>query len=111
MSHRTKSTVMRAQEQRQGCSHCKILIGRGESASAISGPNEGSLGFVVGGVGGREWDSVSLAFAAKNPAAPSPPSHPAHRLFFLFLCRNCNEAKQNTHCHSDNSTTSYFSVT
>lgn len=52
MSHRTKSTVMRAQEQRQGCSHCKILIGRGESASTISGPNEGSLGFVVGGWNG-----------------------------------------------------------
>lgn len=98
---------MRAQEQQQGCSNCKILIGRGESGSAISGPNEGSLFFWWGG----EWDSVSLAFAAKNPAAPSPLSHPAYRLFWFFLRRNCNEAKQNTHCHTDNSTTSYFSVT
>lgn len=48
MSRRRKRTVMRAQEQRQGCSHCKILIGGGESGSAISGPNEGSLFFLVG---------------------------------------------------------------
>lgn len=58
------------------------------------------------GVDGGEWDIVSLALAAKNPAAPS---HPAYGLFF-FKPHNCDEAKQNAHCHKDNSTTSYFSV-
>lgn len=39
---------------------------------------------VVVGVGGGEWDSISLAYAAKHPAAPSPPSHPPSR--HLFSC-------------------------
>lgn len=84
MSHRTKSTVMRAQEQRQGCSHCKILIGRGESASAISGPNEGSLGFAVVGGGGNGTVSVWPL----QPKLLLLPVHPVTLLtdfFFVFM--------------------------